>query len=65
MILRCNESELAPRDHALEAAILFRDCAARVRTSKPTRVVCRRLMRERALLWRQLAPPGNGCAKPA
>lgn len=45
------------RYKALEAAIVFRDCSARLRTSKPTSAVCRGLMRERALQWRRLAPP--------
>lgn len=46
-----------PRHRALESAILLRNCAKRLQTSKPTRTVCRRLMREHALNWRRLAPP--------
>lgn len=56
MIDRSTRPDPDLRGKALEAAILFRDCSQRVPASKPTRTVCRRLMRERALVWRRLPP---------
>jgi hypothetical protein len=46
-----------PRGTALAAAILFRNCAVRLRASNATRAACRKVMREQALKWRDLAPP--------
>jgi hypothetical protein len=54
MIARSLHPDPDERCRALEAAILFRDCAQRLRASVPTRAACRRLMRERALVWRRL-----------
>ena len=52
-----DNSTLDPRRQALESAILFRNCSKRPQMSKPTRKVCRRLMREHAMDWRRLPPP--------